>query len=237
MPKNGGSLVARVARELSAISLAGDEGAYIGAEDDLLVRLGVSRPTLRQAAKIVESERMITVRRGLHGGFYAARPDARDAIRTLNRYLRVRGATLREISVVARHISGESAQLAAACTDEAMRAQLRTIVGEIMACNDARALMELETRFDELVARMSGNPMIELMVAMVYAFGWEEQGILLYQDPAQRETTRGLITAILQAILNRDGEVARLMMNRRTAQVQEWLDTADPSLLGPVREF
>ena len=106
-----------------------------------------------------------------------------------------------------------------------------------MACNDARALMELETRFDELVARMSGNPMIELMVAMVYAFGWEEQGILLYQDPAQRETTRGLITAILQAILNRDGEVARLMMNRRTAQVQEWLDTADPSLLGPVREF
>ena len=219
------------------MSLAAEDGAYIGAEDELLARLGVSRPTLRQAAKIVESERMITVRRGLKGGFYAARPDARDAIRTLNRYLRVRGATLREISVVARHISGEAAQLAAGCTDEALRAQLVAIVDEMMVCNDARALMELETRFGEQVAQMSGNPMIELMVAMVHACGWDEQGIVLYQEAAQRETTRELVAAIMRAILAGDGELARMMMNRRTAKVAEWISAADLSLLGPVREF
>ena len=53
------SLVARTARELAELSLAHEDGDFIGAEDDLLSRLGVSRPTLRQAAKIAENDRLI----------------------------------------------------------------------------------------------------------------------------------------------------------------------------------
>lgn len=235
--EQSGTLVSRVARELSALSLAHAEGAYLGAEDELLARLGVSRPTLRQAAKIAESECMISVRRGIRGGFYAARPNASDAIRTLNRYLRIKGATLREVSVVARHVSEEAAELASGCVNELLRTSLKGFLDEIAACDSARELMALETHLEELIARMSGNPMIELMVAMVYSFGWDEQGIVLYKEAAQREVARTLLTAVIRAILEGDGELARLMMRRRLAKVLEWIDAADPSLLGPAREF
>ena len=86
------TLVAKTARRLAELSLASDAGAYLGAEADLLQQLEISRPTLRQAAKIVESDRLISVRRGVKGGFYAERPNAQDAIKALARYLRMNGA-------------------------------------------------------------------------------------------------------------------------------------------------
>lgn len=76
----GSSRVAHTARLLAALSLATGAGDFLGAEDELLARLGVSRPTLRQAAKIVENERLISVRRGTKGGLYAARPDVADVL-------------------------------------------------------------------------------------------------------------------------------------------------------------
>lgn len=53
------------------LRLAAD-GAAPRSEDELLERYGVSRPTLRQAARILEHEQLIDVRRGVNGGFLAA---------------------------------------------------------------------------------------------------------------------------------------------------------------------
>ena len=43
------------------------EGDVLPSEDDLMAELGVSKPTLRQAIRILESESLVTVRRGAHG--------------------------------------------------------------------------------------------------------------------------------------------------------------------------
>src|SRR3546814_4388112 len=88
------TLASRTARALADLSLAAAPGDHLGAEDDLLQRFGVSRPTLRQAAKLVERDRLISIRRGIKGGYFAERHDARDAIQSLARFLRLRGATL-----------------------------------------------------------------------------------------------------------------------------------------------
>ena len=60
--------VDRTASALADLSLAGESGRFLGSEDELLLRFGVSRPTLRQAAKMVANDRLITVRRGTGGG-------------------------------------------------------------------------------------------------------------------------------------------------------------------------
>ncbi len=85
---------------------------YLGAEDELLAKLSVSRPTLRQAAKIVESDRLISVRRGIKGGFYATRPNAADAIKALARYLRLNGATIADVFAVTKLVAEEAGALA-----------------------------------------------------------------------------------------------------------------------------
>ena len=56
------SLVERTARQLIEMSMAAAAGDYLGSEPDLLAAFEVSRPTLRQAAKLVAADRMIQVR-------------------------------------------------------------------------------------------------------------------------------------------------------------------------------
>lgn len=234
---NGKSLVSRVARQLAELSMDSEDGCYIGGEDELLQRLGVSRPTLRQAAKIAETERMISVRRGVRGGFYAARPDVADAIRTINRYLRLQGAQLKDLRIV-ESVPQEAARLAAACTDEAQRAQLAALVAEAVTdTGTAKATMQYDARFMAHIAAMSGNPAAELIMGMTYAFGWEEQGIFLYTEQAQRDQMRALFIAIGEAILAGDGDLARFQMQRRLQLVHGWIAAAEPSQLGPTGEF
>lgn len=218
-----GTLVARTARELARLSMSEEQGAFIGGEDELLRRLGVSRPTLRQAAKIAESDRLIEVRRGARGGFYADRPSADDAIRTLARFLRLKGATLAQISAVSRLVSQEAAALAAGCSDEALRGQLADFARSIEAADTRGALIASDTRLAGLVAAMSGNPAIELVMAIGYSFGMEEEGSTLLRDPGQRARMRRLQHDLCRAILDGEADLAVVMMRRRSAALAGWI--------------
>lgn len=224
--KAPGTLVDRTARALSELSLAQPDGAFLGGEDDLLQRLGVSRPTLRQAAKIVENDCLLTVRRGVRGGFYASRPDAGDAIRTLARYLRLKGARLLDIIAVSRLVAEEAAMLACASQDDARRDALHDFAGRIDGADSAPALIAAEAEMTRLIAGMSGNPAIELVMAIGYSFGMEEQGIGLYREPMQRQQARKMQHDLCKAILDRDADIARLMMRRRSAALAGWVEAA-----------
>lgn len=224
---NAETLVARTARGLAQISLDAEAGAFIGSEDDLLARLGVSRPTLRQAAKIAENDRLISVRRGIKGGFYAARPDAQDAIRTLARYLRLNGATLSDIMVVSRLVSEEAGARACACDDPALRARLVGFVAGIDANDTPAELIRAESELVSVISEMSGNPAIQLVMAIGFSFGMEEQRVALYRDEDHRATTRTLQRQLCRAILDRDEEIARVIMRRRSTTMLEWIVQAE----------
>ncbi|MCW1383640.1 FCD domain-containing protein [Novosphingobium sp. KCTC 2891] len=220
------TLVARTARELAQLSLAFEDGDFIGAEADLLTRLGVSRPTLRQAAKIVENDCLLSVRRGIRGGFYASRPDADDAIRTLARYLRLRGTTLLDIMAVSRLVAEEAAMLACASKDDAGREELRRHAARVDEIEAPAQMIAAEAAVARIVARLSGNPAIELVMAIGYSFGIEEQGLELFRDPEHREISQKLQHGLCQAILDRDPEIARLMMRRRSEVMAGWIREA-----------
>lgn len=226
MSQAGDTLVAKTARALSDLSLAENAGAYLGAEDDLLVRLGVSRPTLRQAAKIVESDRLISVRRGLRGGFYAERPSAADSIRALARYLRLNGATLADVAVVTRAVAEEASVLAATRGKEEQRERLRAFAAGIDANDTKLDLVNAETSLGRLLAEMSGNAAIQLFMEIGYTFGMEEQGLDIYGTPEDRAETRIMQHNLCDAILSGDAEIARLMMHRRGRMIAVWLDRA-----------
>jgi GntR family transcriptional regulator, transcriptional repressor for pyruvate dehydrogenase complex len=234
--EGGRTLVSRVARELATLSLGYEDGTYMGAEDDLLARLGVSRPTLRQAAKIAESERMISVRRGTRGGFYATRPDVNDSIRSLNRYLRMSGVTIRELTVI-NPVSEQAARLAADCRDELLRTRMADLLASVAHLHGPRIFMDFDTKFVRLIAEMSGNRVVEVLIAMSYSFGMEEQGIHLYATSAQQTAARQFFTTIGEAILNHDGELAGFMMRRRLKTIRGWIDSADASHFGATGRF
>lgn len=49
-------------------------GELIGSEDDVIAQLGVSRVTVRQAARLLERDGLLSVKRGKKGGYFSARP-------------------------------------------------------------------------------------------------------------------------------------------------------------------
>ena len=69
----------QIADELRALIVSGElsEGDSLGHEPDLVERFGVSRPSLREALRILETEGLVTVVRGVHGGVVVHAPDER----------------------------------------------------------------------------------------------------------------------------------------------------------------
>ena len=226
------TLASRTARTLVEMSLAAEPGDYLGAENDLLKKLGISRPTLRQAAKMVERDRLISVRRGTKGGFFAERPDAKDAIQSLTRFLRLRGANLGNVMQVTRPVFEEAAAAAAKLRTAADIEQLTEFIADIDRCEESRELIASEVKMAGLIARISGNPVIELVMEIGYSFGLSERDIGLYSDADRRARTRDMQRSLLAAIIDGDAEIARLMMQRRSDQFDEWLQSTSARVDG-----
>ena len=70
----------QIADELRRLIVSGElsEGDSLGHEPDLVERFGVSRPSFREALRILEAEGLITVVRGVRGGVVVHEPDRAD---------------------------------------------------------------------------------------------------------------------------------------------------------------
>lgn len=73
------------------------EGDSLPPETELMNEYGVSRPSLREALRILESEQLIEVRRGGIGGALVRRPDLDVATRQFGFVLQDRGATIADV--------------------------------------------------------------------------------------------------------------------------------------------
>src|SRR3954462_6580915 len=74
VPKMAELVAGELRRQIVSRDLAG--GDALASEADLMTRFGISRPTLREAFRVLESEGLIGVRRGAHGGARGKPPNA-----------------------------------------------------------------------------------------------------------------------------------------------------------------
>jgi GntR family transcriptional regulator, transcriptional repressor for pyruvate dehydrogenase complex len=95
VPKAAELLAAKIRGQIIRGELkAGDE---LPAETELMERFGVSRPTLREAVRVLEMESLLRMRRGSRGGALVTAPDPRVAARAVGVLLQLRGVSLRDI--------------------------------------------------------------------------------------------------------------------------------------------
>ena len=73
------------------------KGDALPTEQELVKQFGVSRPTLREAFRILESESLIVVRRGSRGGVLVAAPETSVAARSFGLLLQMSGTTLADV--------------------------------------------------------------------------------------------------------------------------------------------
>src|SRR5579864_1149374 len=83
------SAMSAAASQLRALVADKEDGAFLGGEGELQQALGVSRTTLRQVARLLEREGLLTVKRGTNGGYFACRPSFASIESALTAYLEI----------------------------------------------------------------------------------------------------------------------------------------------------
>ncbi|WP_019930684.1 FadR/GntR family transcriptional regulator [Nocardia sp. BMG111209] len=87
-----------VAAELRTRILAGDDDYRLPTQDQLVKEFGVSYPSIREALRILETEGLVTVRRGNVGGAEVHRPDESSAAYHLGLALQGARVTLGDLA-------------------------------------------------------------------------------------------------------------------------------------------
>lgn len=161
----------RIADELRQLIVKGElsEGDSLGHEPDLVERFGVSRPSLREALRILEAEGLITVVRGVRGGVVVHEPDERMTARTAALVLQARNVPLTDVydarlllePMVVRLLASSRRHRGAA-------ADLRPLVAEQEEeIEDPEAFASANARFHERLVELAGNQTLTIIAEML----------------------------------------------------------------------
>lgn len=136
-------------------------------EAELIEEFDISRPTLREALRILEMEQLLTVRRGSHRGSVVRLPDASVTVRSLTTLLHLRGATLQDIYAARTIFEPPAARLAAERATGGDIERLREILDqELDALSTSAATWPIVGwRFHTELVALSGNATLSVMAA------------------------------------------------------------------------
>jgi DNA-binding FadR family transcriptional regulator len=147
------------------------EGDNLPPEPELMEQLGVSRPTLREALRVLESESLIRPRRGSRAGAEVCAPSVEVSARYMGFVLQHQGVTVADVLQGRRIIEPPLAGLLAASKtkDKAIARLREAIEEEEAALDDPVRFGEASIRFHELVASLAG---VDSLTLCVRQFNW-----------------------------------------------------------------
>ena len=220
------SLVRRVARDIRTRALECQVGELVGSEDDLVERFKVSRPTFRQAAKIVEQEQLLRIKRGVGGGYFADRPDSAVVSHVTAIYLHTHQTSLAHIVAAVRPLFVSTARLAALNLSPELQEQFeqfaqleRETITDHMSTLD---FVKSDKSFTLMFAESSGNPLIQLFIDIVLDLASMTSESVWKGHPDRIREARELRLRLIHAILLRDVELSEISAKRLTEQAAAW---------------
>ena len=161
----------QIADELRSLIIAGElaEGASLGHEPDLVERFGVSRPSLREALRILEAEGFITVVRGVRGGVVVHEPDERMTARTAAMVLQARNVALSDVFEARALLEPLAAEaIATSRRRRSIVAELRKLVEqEDVTIEDPDGFGAANAAFHERLVASAGNQTLTIVAEML----------------------------------------------------------------------
>lgn len=219
--RTGKILIATLREEL----LRRESGSLLGAEGDLLSEFGVSRSSLRQAARVLEQEQLLEVRRGIRGGYYVRRPDVSVVAQVAANYLWLRGARWSDLLNASRAVTAEICRLAATNPDPAKRERLARAVERMRNYDGSapREFVRMDVGFQAAFTALADNAFLEVYQGISWGFGVNQRQISVWRSAGRIEQWRKQRVEMGEAILRGEAEVAVAFANRSSALIGQWI--------------
>jgi GntR family transcriptional repressor for pyruvate dehydrogenase complex len=147
---------------------------FLGREEDLAAEFGVSRPTLREALKLLASGNLIRANKGPGGGIFVARTAEQGISRSLSdsiaMMLETGAVTLEELLDARLLLEVPLAGHAAQRADAALVTRLRAAVRAEAAADpdDLETLATADGEVHRTIAAAAGNRMAESLIGWVF---------------------------------------------------------------------
>jgi len=206
-------LVGKATARLRELILAREPGVQIGSLNEVSALLGVGIVSVQQAARVLEHEGLLAVRRGPGGGYYGARPDDAALERALSTYLRVHCSVRNEAREILTLVECELVAAAAQCADEQLRSELQALGDGLNACDTPASRVDWEGQFRKLLFRMVHRPLFE-MISRVSMQLYDASAAPVYEGDAGVAAWRLEQARVIAAMLKQDQELARFEAER-----------------------
>ena len=205
----------------------------------------VSRPTLREALRILEIEGLIEIRLGVHGGAKVRVPTAENAARYAGLVLEYKGATLEDVSAVRMLLEPPAIARLAKRRSDADLAELAGLVDMCDLSDEAtvstNAIVEAQASFHVRLVELSGNMTLALFSRMA-AYIFQEANRRYMRHASESGTGKDIAglrgahrshQALLALIESRDANAAEAFWYHHLETSLAILK-GDPSLDEPI---
>jgi GntR family transcriptional repressor for pyruvate dehydrogenase complex len=198
-------------------------GDKLPSEIDLSRELDISRSSIREAFRALESQGVIEVRTG-SGAYVTQQPFSFSSMREAVTWLSRRRDSLLPILQVRKALEVLAVGLAARHVDTEIQIELARLINEQAHLTEAASdvgiqrLAELDVQFHQTIAAASGNPLAhELIATLVTSFAQSNKAIIYAGKGAGR--TLADHRAIVAAIGRGDGPAAEQAMSAHLERV------------------
>jgi GntR family transcriptional repressor for pyruvate dehydrogenase complex len=210
------------------------DGELLPKQDDLLEEFHVSRPSIREAMRILETEGLITVRRGNIGGAVAHTPKAEDAAYMLALALQSRHASFGDLARALNIVEPACAALCATRPDRHSTV-VQVLQSNIDRCSSAidngPEFTHLSRQFhDELVASCGNDTMILIVGTLEALWSSQEEKWARevhtegrYPEQRLRRTVLVAHKRIVDAIEAGNPDIASKISRRHLEETQPYL--------------
>jgi DNA-binding FadR family transcriptional regulator len=167
VPKVGELIASVLRKQIITGQLTEEDG--LPSEAVLMAEFGVSRPTLREAFRILESESLIDIRRGARGGARVLAPDGAIAAKHIGVLLQFRDTKVDDVYRARSILELPLGTIVAKDHRPETTARLRSALAEAEgALDNPSEYLAHEAKFHLLVAELAGNETVRTIVEILY---------------------------------------------------------------------
>jgi DNA-binding FadR family transcriptional regulator len=158
-----------IARSLRRQVVSGElrEGDALPSEPALMAQYGVSRPTLREAFRILESEGLISIQRGTRGGARVHAPDGELAAKYAGLVLQYQRTTLKDVYDARSFLEATCAGMAAERRTRKDLTRLQAVYDLIDRTDDLAERITLHAHFGASVVATSASQTMVMLSSVL----------------------------------------------------------------------